>query len=137
MKNQPSELAIPVLLQGTAVEPTGMARAVLKELEAHLACLLETGEGGSVDLRRLPLGPADRDWLQRRLGEGEVRIEFEAEGRSHITETGLAGVWWVRHYDGTEALVAELIEVAWVPQILPAHPDDVRAALERLQRRRD
>ena len=114
-----------------------MAAAVLKELEALLQGLLQTGEGGSIDLRSLPLSSADRDWLGTRLGRGELEIVLEAGGHSRITETGLPGVWWVRHYNEAGAPAAEFLEVAWVPEIVPAHPDDVRDGLERLKRNMD
>ncbi len=114
-----------------------MAAAVLKELERLLERLLRLGQGGSVDLGSLPLGSADRDALQTRLGRGEVEILLEAGGHSRLLETGLPGVWWVQHHDETGAPAAESLDVSWVPPIVPAHPDDVRAGLEGLKRKKD
>lgn len=141
MKNPRSSFAdlsgMPETAPMSAAEPSAMAAAVLKELEALLEQLLQTGEGGSIDLRSLPLSPADRGVLESTLGRGELEIVLEAGGQSRLTETGLPGVWWVRHQDEAGATAAEFIEVAWVPEIVPAHPDDVRDGLERLKRSMD
>ena len=141
MKNPPSSLAdlsgMPETAPMPAAEPSAMAAAILKELEALLERLLRTGEGGSIDLRSLPLSPTDRDWMGTRLGRGELEIVLEAGGQSRITETGLPGVWWVRHHDEAGTPAAEFIEVAWVPGIVSAHPEDVRDGLERLKRSMD
>lgn len=112
---------------------TGQAEAVLSEIADLLGRLLATGEAGSIDLRSLPLSPADRDWLDEKLGRGEVEITLEAGGRSDLYETAYAGVWKVTHRDTEERVVAEFIEVAYVPAILRPASADIEQAHERLQ----
>ena len=112
---------------------TGQAEAVLTEVADMLGRLLETGEEGSIDLRSLPLSPADRDWLDAQLGRGEVEISLEAGGRSILTETAYSGVWKVVHHDPDERVVAELIEVALVPAIVKPAKSDIEKAYNNLQ----
>ena len=112
---------------------TGQAEAVLSEIADMLGRLLETGEAGSIDLRSLPLSPADRDWLDAKLGRGEVEIVLEAGGRSTLYETAYSGVWKVVHRDTEERVVSEFIEVSHVPAIVKPARADIEQAHERLQ----
>jgi hydrogenase-1 operon protein HyaF len=111
------------------------APAILREIGALLENLAGGGEGGVVDLRGVPLGPADYEMLQRELGQGEVTARLEAAGPSEVRETSYAGVWWVTHRDQTEKVIAECIEVSRVPAILASQPEDIRAASLRLEKR--
>lgn len=117
---------------GVAEVPTGNGPPLLREISARLDGLLRRGEDGSIDLRGLPLSAADRRWLEEALGDGEVLIRVDAAGRSTLRETGYPGVWWVEHRDGRDVLTGEFIEVAFVPEWVRAHPDDVAAGLGRL-----
>jgi hydrogenase-1 operon protein HyaF len=112
---------------------TGQAEAVLAELAEMLDRLLETGKGDSIDLRSLPLSPADRQWLDTQLGRGEVEINLDAGGRSVLTETAFSGVWKVVHRDIDERVVAEFIEVGYVPNIVLPTGMDIQNACNRLQ----
>lgn len=115
--------------------PSAMVPAVLREVEALLAELVASGRNGRIDLRSLPLLPGDDARLAEALGAGEVRAEIDAMGRSQVRETALPGVWWVTHANTDGETVAEFIEIAPVPEILKAHPDDTRAGLARLRER--
>ena len=112
---------------------TGQAEAVLSEVADLLARLLATGEEGSIDLRSLPLSPADRDWLDERLGRGEVEIILDAGGRSSLYETAYSGVWKVVHRDTEERVVSEFIEVSHVPAIVKPARADIEQAFGSLQ----
>ena len=118
---------------GPAV-PVG-AHALLAEIATLLQRLAETGEGGAIDLRSLPLGPTDYLGLREALGEGEVVVRLDLAGRSTVRETAVAGVWWVEHRDGDGRLLAELVEVTPVPAIVAAQPADIECALAGLRRR--
>jgi hydrogenase-1 operon protein HyaF len=111
---------------------TGNAPSILREIATLLQRLLATGEGGAIDLTSLPFSPADRDWLAQRLGRGEVEIRLKAAGLSTFNETAIPGVWWVSHHNEAGVRVSELIEVARVPELVLAHPDDVKIGLKRL-----
>lgn len=124
---------IPVQVLSADEMLTGQAEAVLTEISEILEHLLETGEEASIDLHGLPLSPADRVWLDEQLGRGEVEINLDAGGSSVLTETAFSGVWKVVHRDVDERVVAELIEVAYVPDIVRPTKADIKKAYERLQ----
>jgi hydrogenase-1 operon protein HyaF len=113
---------------------TGMALSVLTEVGQMLEALAATGQPGAIDLRSLPLTEADRRQLEDLLGRGEVRVELDLAGPSEVWETSYPGAWWIRHYGAAGRIAAEEIAVCPVPDILLAHPDDIRAATSRLRR---
>ncbi len=123
---------IPIKAEHAAGGLTGNAQALLGEIAALLQRLLATGQGGAIDLASLPFSPADREWLAQRLGRGEVEIRLMAGGLSTFNETACPGVWWVSHHNEAGVRVSELIEVARIPELALAHPDDVKMGLERL-----
>ena len=100
-----------------------------------MARLLDEGAQTVIDLHGLPLTPSDHEMLRAELGTGEVRASIDAVGASDVTETSLAGVWWVTHRNEAGDVVAESIEIARVPDILQSQPADMAAALERLRAR--
>jgi hydrogenase-1 operon protein HyaF len=112
---------------------SGNAPVLLREIAQLAARLLESGEASAIDLRALPLTPADLDWLRETLGRGQVAATLEAEGESTLTETVCPGVWWVTHHNENGAVASEFIEVTFVPELLKAHPDDVKIGLEHLE----
>lgn len=111
---------------------SGNAPALLREIAEHLRQLLAGGEPAAIDLRAMPLTPADLDWLRERLGSGEVSATLLADGESSIAETACPGVWWVTHRNDRDVVVAEFIEVTFLPELLKAHPEDVQFGLEHL-----
>jgi hypothetical protein len=58
-----------------------------------------------------------------------------ADGLTQIRETGISGVWWVEHFDRHKAMIAEMIEVALVPQLLASGADEIAAAAQGLRAR--
>lgn len=113
---------------------TGNTVPLLHEIRHALARLLDTGEPTSIDLRSLPIAPAEVEALETALGRGELAASFDAFGRSDIRETGIAGVWIVEHYNGDEELMTKHIEITHVPEILRAQAADVADGLRRLER---
>jgi hydrogenase-1 operon protein HyaF len=124
-----------------AVVPPGIADAALNapallhEIVDLLARLVETGEAASIDLRSLPLTPADYAFLEEALGRGEVEVEIQAAGLTRVRETAVNGVWWVQHLNALDETAGELIEVTYVPEILKTHPSDAALGLARLRAR--
>jgi hydrogenase-1 operon protein HyaF len=114
--------------------PSSAPRAVLHEIATLIERLLNTGEPGRIDLRNLPLSPADVDALRAQLGEGAVQARIDALGESEIGETAFPGVWWIVHRDAGGDVMAELIEVAAVPSIVASPTEDIAAGRERLGR---
>jgi len=132
--------AIPVVVVNSAANQSGgdaglsgNAPVLLRELAELTRRLLDAGEESAIDLRALPLTPADLDWLREALGQGQVTANLEAEGESTLSETVCPGVWWVTHHNENGAVVSEFIEVTFIPELLKAHPDDVAIGLEHLE----
>ena len=113
----------------------GGVRAILSEIAARLERLAAGGEPEAVDLRSMPMSPTDREQLWQALGTGEVVITLQVDGDSTIRETAVRGVWWNEFRDGRGELVAEFIEVAPVPGILPVQVDEMRQGANRLRAR--
>ncbi len=113
----------------------GGIRPLLREIEALLAVLVETGRGGSIDLRSLPMSPAEREALDSALGEGEVQARVHALGETQVRETAVHGVWRVTHRDAGGHALADLIEVCRVPGILETHEADIGGALTAFRSR--
>ena len=123
---------------GAAVGPapldglSGNAPVLLREIAEHVNRLLATGESSAIDLNALPLTPADLDWLQETLGTCEIAITLESDGDSTLNETACPGVWWVTHHNEHGAVVSRFLEVAFVPELVKAHPEDIKIGLEHL-----
>ena len=138
---------IPVRIEGPALAggPAPSARpaasgglgdgvaAILTEIVALLERLARGQNPAAIDLRSLPMSPRDRTELQRVLGEGEVTATVAAQGVSIIRETRLSGLWWVEHRDSRGDLIAELLEVARIPEILVTAPDEIAASARTLR----
>ena len=129
---------IPIAVDGAFPEVAlshGNAVPLLHEIEVLLSDLLETGKSASIDLRSLPMLPGDYEKLREALGDGEVSATVDAMGPTRVRETAVHGVWWVTHYNSDETVVAEFIEVTYVPEILRTHPADARLGLDGLRSR--
>jgi hydrogenase-1 operon protein HyaF len=128
---------IPIHVQAEEAYSVGNIRALLVEIAARLEKLDADGETGSIDLNGLPLAPGEYEQLRQTLGQGEVSARIEAIGASEIIETRYPGVWWVTHYNVEGDIVADMIEIAWLPEIIKSQPADVRAGLARLKSQLD
>lgn len=120
---------------GQADATVGNVRAIANEIAALLAQFIATGEAAAIDLRSLPMGPGDYAQLGQLLGEGAVAARIDALGPTEVRETGIAGVWWVRHRNAQDEIVAEFIEIGAVPEILKTPHEDARDGLRVLQDR--
>jgi hydrogenase-1 operon protein HyaF len=106
--------------------------AKLEEVAGLLRRLIDDSEGGSIDLRGLPLPPSCIETLDQCLGHGEIIVVMDAAGRSEIRETSLPGVWWTKHADGAGRVIAMLIEAAVTPGNLRADVVDMKRGQGRL-----
>ena len=113
--------------------PTGNAGPILREIATALARLLDTGEPTTIDLGALPFSAGDETALDAALGTGEVHATVKALGDSHVTETGIAGVWRIDHFDEKGETLSRFVEVTFVPDILKSQPADAQDGLARLE----
>ncbi len=124
---------IPQLIRASEGHTVGNVRALLTEIAALLENLNKNNEGGIIDLKSLPFSTTEYDLFCKILGRGEVSVHIEAIGNSEVLETAYPGLWRVKHFNMNGDVVADLLEIAWVPQFIKSQPEDVRAGLERLQ----
>ena len=88
----------------------------------------------AIDIRSLPLLPGDYEALEATLGTGEISAEFDGGyGPTEIFETGVSGVWWIKHFNEEGEIAAEFIEVVRIPGILLSQEDDMRDSLDALR----
>jgi hydrogenase-1 operon protein HyaF len=116
-----------------APQPTGIAKALLREIAEYLSTLAASGQGNIIDLSGMPMNEADRQELAKMLGRGEVQVTISTIGQSEIYETTYPGVWWATHRGDDGNILAERIEITPVPEMIKTHPDDIRNACDRLQ----
>jgi hydrogenase-1 operon protein HyaF len=105
---------------------------VLHEIAHAINLLLEQHQETTLDLLNLPLADVDKTELLKILGRGEIIAHLNALGDSTLWESAFPGVWIVEHRDADARLLSQLIEIAWIPSILKAHPEDIRAGLSKL-----
>lgn len=120
-------------LENGELSPSPQVLALLQEIQDMLVALCEYGEPNSIDVRSLPLAPGDYDFLRAFFDEGEVSASINTLGMSEIKETRYSGVWWIKHYNTEEQIVAELIEVTPLPDILKTQVPDLNLSLGTLQ----
>ena len=110
-----------------------LADAILFEISIKLKALADHGDKAIIELRSLPLTPADLEALDVALGHGEVAAEIQVSGLSTVHESAWSGVWRVRHHSTDGCLVSDQINICSVPDILSARSEDVRDASVRLR----
>lgn len=118
-------------------QPDGLAitKTLLHEIHGLLKTLLETGQKGTLDLRALPaLGEDGYQFLKEQLGLGEISARLQSFGRSEIQETAYSGIWWVTHYNQDDAILTEIIEVDFLPEILKSPKEDAVLSQTRLEK---
>lgn len=111
----------------------GNLSAILNEIACRLEELAAHNQTSQIDLKSLPFSPGEYEQLRIALGSGEASARLDAIGNSEISETQFPGVWWVTHYNVEGDIIADLIEIATIPEILRSQPEDVRGGLKRLQ----
>jgi hydrogenase-1 operon protein HyaF len=122
----------PGLHFAAAAEDLMNGPAVLAEIEQQQATYRRGGAAHTVNLSRLPVTPGDRAFLDERLGEGEVTMRVRGYGETRITATKLPNVWWVRHYNASEQLLLDSVEVSDFPTVACATPEDLADSAARL-----
>jgi len=125
--------SVPVRVLAPDSGLSGNAWPLMMEIADMVRRLVDSGETAAIDLSALPLTPADKEWLRERLGTGQVHVSLEAEGQSSLDETACPGVWWITHRDTRGRVMSEFIEVTLVPDLVRAHPEDIKIGLGYLE----
>lgn len=124
---------IPISVENSEEYSIGSLHALLVEIATLLEEFARDGTRGSIDLNSLPFAPGEYDQLRQLMGQGEVSVHIEAVGPSEILETRYPGVWWVTHYNVEGDIVADMLEIADIPEIIKSQPEDVSSGLELLR----
>lgn len=124
---------IAIKVESSDTSSVGNIAALLAEIGTQLEQLIKQGTSSMIDLKSLPLSALEYEQLRFTLGQGEVTARLEAIGPSEIIETQYPGVWWLTHYNVEGDIIADMIEIATVPEILQSQPEDMQAGLMRLQ----
>jgi hydrogenase-1 operon protein HyaF len=85
-----------------------------------------------VNLTLLPVTAEDIAWLVGALEVGPVTLLSRGYGNCRITSTRLRHTWWVQYFNSMDHLILNTIEVATVPEVALAAPEDFTDSLERL-----
>jgi len=124
---------IAIKVESADSSSVGNIAALLAEIAALLERLISNKQSSMIDLKSLPLSPHEYEQLRFTLGQGEITARLEAIGPSEIIETQYPGVWWVTHYNVEGDIIADMIEIARIPSLLPSQPEDMQAGLALLQ----
>ncbi len=112
--------------------PGASAQALLSEIEDSVSRYAAGGDEVAIDLRCLKSMPEEREMLADLLGHGEVSATIEAGGRTELYETSVPCVWWVRHRNGEDEIVGEMIEIAEIPEVMLGDRKAIPCGLEAL-----
>lgn len=85
-----------------------------------------------VNLTLLPVSPEDIAWLVGALEVGPVTLLSRGYGNCRITSTRLRHTWWVQYFNSMDHLILNTIEVAMVPEVAMAAPEDFADSVDRL-----
>ena len=124
---------IPIKVLNTEDGLTSNVIALLNEITTLQDAYLSSGVVGQIDLKSLPLTEAEYETLKTILAKGEVNATLETLGKTQVQETQVPGVWWIRHHDINNNLIAELIEICRIPEILGVENDEIRQGAQALR----
>lgn len=114
--------------------PTGAmnARAVLFEL-SHRQATWKPGDATHVtSLTLLPMNEIDLAHLEAALGRGPLVAESRGYGRCVVELSAHRHLWRVRHFNASDALVLDTVEIGDVPVALLAAAEDLEDSAARL-----
>ena len=108
------------------------AMPILVELADRSALFEHDATQHSINLTLLPLSQTELEYLDARLGRGPVDILSRAYGKCQVIRTLSPNVWWVRFYNSMGTLILNSLEIAAVPDVVLAAPEDIADSAIRL-----
>lgn len=109
------------------------ALPILVELESRLAAYEEDGTTHSINLTLLPLSDAEVEFLDARLGRGDVDVLSRAYGKCEVISTLTPNVWWIRYYNSMGTLILNTLEIVDTPAVVCAAAEDLQDSALRLE----
>lgn len=120
-----------VSLPTNAIVDKRLVMAVLQQIYSALKSLEENKLASAIDLRSI-FNPEQTPELKKLLGQGEVSAKLNFFPPTEIEETGIAGVWWITHYDEHMKKFCEIIEITTIPALLTGSYEDIQLSTEQL-----
>lgn len=91
----------------------------------------------SINLTQLPLSEADRLFLARLCGHGNIQIRISGYGESQINATALRHLWHVRCLDALKGPLLDSYEICPLPELVLAAPEDLADSRQRWMKSAD
>ncbi|WP_085318035.1 hydrogenase expression/formation protein [Derxia lacustris] len=120
-------------------EPAPMYRGHLMNapsILAELADQLLLHRAGTlahvINMTLLPLNPADRAFLDERVGAGALVLLSRGYGNCRIGSTLWPGLWRVTYYNSQDAVILDTLEITAMPEAALAAAEDLADSDERL-----
>lgn len=107
------------------------APPLLPEINEHVGKL--NGVAHVINLSLLPHTEEDLVFLNETLGRGGLTVLSRGYGNCRITATAVRNVWWVQYYNSQDTMILNTIEIASVPEVACASPEDIADSAERLE----
>lgn len=108
------------------------APAVLEELRDRSRTWRPGDPAHVVNLTLLPLSTGDAVYLDAQLGAGRVVILSRGYAHCRVVNTRLPRTWRVTYFNANERVILDTLEVALVPEVACAAPQDLEDSAERL-----
>jgi hydrogenase-1 operon protein HyaF len=118
--------------EGIAESDLMNAPALAAELADKLASFAPGAPAHVINLTLLPVSDGDIAFLEQRLGQGPVTILSRGYGNCRISSTAVKNAWRVQYFNAREACILDTIEVAGIPAVACAAPQDLEDSAERL-----
>jgi hydrogenase-1 operon protein HyaF len=114
--------------------PPGLTNgpAVLAELRDRARTWRRGDPAQVINLTLLPLTDGDSAYLDAQLGAGRVLILSRGYGTCRIVDTRLQRTWRVTYCNASDIVVLDTLELALVPEVACAAPQDLEDAAERI-----
>ncbi|MEL6301502.1 MAG: hydrogenase expression/formation C-terminal domain-containing protein [Pseudomonadota bacterium] len=110
--------------------PVALKR-ILSELHEALICYAERGVTHVMNLTDTE--ESHLELMQALFGLGPAVIESRGSGNCRITSTNIRGLWWVQFFNTQGEMIVNSLEVATVPSLVSAEPDDLSESADSLR----
>jgi hydrogenase-1 operon protein HyaF len=107
---------------------------ILNEIYENLKEFYKTGKKYTIFTNKIPLSEEDREFLNKFLGEGQVKIKIESDFQpAEWKETKIFGVWIGIIYDKNKNPMAETIEITDFPELAKSQKEDIKEGIKMLE----
>ena len=120
------------LVVGEAPREAMNVMPVLAEIRDRMARRRPGDPAHVIALSRLPMTPADMDFLRATLGVGSVRLVWRGHGLCRVAATSARSVWSVQFADAMDTVTLDTLEIGDAPAVVQAADEDFADSAARL-----